>query len=242
MFNVKMFSERLKAARTAKHVSQADLAKAVGVSAATISSYETASGAKIPSLDKAEAIANELGVSLDWLCGGEEAGKVKITGFNAETYLRSLVVVLTEMTNSFTEYPQTERGDLLLTNRAVVGFLKQCEDLLKVYRNGTLTRELYETCVEKIISKYNDYVIEYDNFLTAAEAEAANLSILTIADAENYDIGPGVFKTTINGCGYDFVSRDFEGFLSENDIKALLPHEQEDKGGELNGSNNPKKE
>ena len=41
MFNVKIFSERLKAARTSKHISQADLAKAVGVSAATISSYET---------------------------------------------------------------------------------------------------------------------------------------------------------------------------------------------------------
>ena len=60
MFNVKIFSERLKAARTSKHISQADLAKAVGVSAATISSYETVNGAKIPSLDKAEAIANEL--------------------------------------------------------------------------------------------------------------------------------------------------------------------------------------
>ena len=74
MFDVKLFSERLKAARTAKHISQADLAKAVGVSAATISSYETVNGAKIPSLDKATAIAERLGISLDYLCGMPKEG------------------------------------------------------------------------------------------------------------------------------------------------------------------------
>ena len=239
MFNSTVFSERLKAARVKKHISQAELAKAVGVSAATISSYETASGAKVPALDKAHAIAEALGVSLDWLCGGEEAGKVNITDFDTQTYLRSLVVVLTEMTNSFEEYPQVRRGNITINNDRIVYFIKQCVDLLKVYRNGTLTRELYETCVEKIISKYNDYVIEYDNFLTTEEAQAAYFSILDIAEAENYDIGPGVFKTTIEGHGYDFVSRDFEGFLSEKAIKKLR---NEDKGGELNGGNNPQEE
>lgn len=232
MFSTNVFSERLKAARIKKHISQAELAKAVGVSAATISSYETPSGAKVPSLDKAHAIAEILDISLDWLCGGEDAGKVKITDFNAETYLRSLVVVLTEMTNSFTDYPENNDGDILFTNGAVVRYLKQCDDLLKVYRNGTLTRELYETCVEKIISNYRDYVIEYDNFLTTAEAEEISMSVLNIAEAENYNMRPGILETTLDGHGYDFASRKFEGFVSENDIKELSPHTHDDKGGD----------
>ena len=232
MFNTKIFAERLKAARTEKHISQAELAKTVGVSAATISSYETPSGAKIPSLDKAAAIASELDISLDWLCGKENAGKVKITDFDAETYLRSLVVVITEMTNTFEEYPKADRGNILLNNRKVVYFLKQCVDLLKVYRNGTLTKELYETCVEKIISNYSDCSIAYDNFLSSDEAAAAEIFVLWLAEANNYDISPGVFKTELDGTGYGFASRDFEGFLSESDIKALLTAQFGKEGGD----------
>lgn len=232
MFNTKLFAERLKSARMEKRISQADLAKAVGVSAATISSYETPSGAKVPSLDKAAAIASHLEISLDWLCGKESAGKVKITNFDAETYLRSLIVVITEMTNTFEEYPKSDKGNILLNNRRVVYFLKQCVDLLKVYRNGTLTKELYETCVEKIISNYSDYSIAYDNFLSSAESEAADNSVWHILDSENFNVGPGVFKTSIDGYGYDFASRDFEGFLSEETINAMIPYTDEDKGGD----------
>lgn len=74
MFDTKLFAERLKKARGQKQISQAELAKAVGVSAATISSYETLNGTKIPSLDKAAAIAEHLGISLDYLCGVSNEG------------------------------------------------------------------------------------------------------------------------------------------------------------------------
>lgn len=239
MFNTNVFSEKIKAARAKKHISQAELAKIIGVSAATISSYETPNGTKVPSLDKAQAIAEALDVSLDWLCGGGENEKVKITDFNLETYLRSLVVVLTEMSTNVEQSPKNGKCCFVINNKRLAYFIKQCADLLKVYRNGTLTQELYETCVEKIISKYDDYVFEYDNFLTTAEATAVYLNILNIVETENYNIGPGIFKTAIDGYGYDSVPRDFEGFLSEKAIKELLP---KDKGGELNGSNNPQKE
>lgn len=232
MFNSKIFAERLKAARMKKHISQAELAKAVGVSAATISSYETPNGAKVPALDKAASIASELEISLDWLCGKECTGKVKITDFDAETYLRSLIVVITEMTNSFCEFTEEDLGNITISNHFIIHFLKQCIDVLKVYRNGTLTKELYETCIEKIISNYSDYTISYDNFLSSAEAESADNSVLCIAGAENYNLSPGIFKTSIDGHGYDFVSRDFKGFLSEKSIKELLPKQVENKGGD----------
>ena len=62
-----MFSNNLKQARKGQKITQAALGKAVGVSAQTISAYEN--GEKQPSLDKAAAIAEELDISLDKLCG-----------------------------------------------------------------------------------------------------------------------------------------------------------------------------
>lgn len=211
MFDTKIFAERLKAARTNRHMSQAELAKAVGVSAATISSYETPSGAKVPSLDKAAAIASELNISLDWLCGKESAGKVKITDFDTETYLRSLVVAISEMTSYFEDYPKQKEGYITFKNWNISCFLKQCADVLKVYRNGTLTKELYETCIEKIISNYSNYVIKYDNFIKIPFARAVKRAFINEPPIHSV----GTFKIDVEDFG------EFEGFLSEEEIKAL---------------------
>lgn len=223
MFDSLIFAERLKSARSKKHLSQAELAKGVGVSAATISSYETPNGTKIPALDKAAAIADFLDVSLDWLCGKDNTEKTKITEFDVETYLRGLVVVITEMTSSFEELPETRRGNILITNSRIVYFVKQCIDLLKVYRNGTLSRELYETCVEKIISNYDDCVFEYDNFLTTDEAEIVEHNLDNFFEGE-ISTSPGVLKTRLEGSGYyDVAPREIALFLSEKTIKAYTP-------------------
>lgn len=211
MFDTKIFAERLKSARTKRHMSQAELAKAVGVSAATISSYETPSGAKVPALDKAAAIASELDISLDWLCGKECAGKVKITDFDTETYLRSLVVVISEMTSYFEDNPEQNEEFINFRNRDTSRFLKQCADVLKLYRNGTLTKELYETCIEKLISNHRNYVIKYDNFLPKYAADKVKEELM----AEYPLIIAGTFKINIDNYG------QIEGFLSEEEANAL---------------------
>lgn len=223
MFNSQIFAERLKSARNKKHLSQAELAKGVGVSAATISSYETPNGTKIPALDKAVAIADFLEVSLDWLCGEDNQTKVKITDFDVDTYLRGLVVAITEMTNSFDTYPESGHGSILISNKRIVHFIKQCVDLLKVYRNGTLSQELYETCVEKIISNYDDCVLEYDNFLTKEEAEIVEHDLYGFFEQEN-GVTPTVLTTWLDSTGYyNTVSREVNLFLSEKTIKAYTP-------------------
>lgn len=225
MFNSQIFAERLKKARVQKHLSQAQLAKAVGVSAATISSYETPNGAKIPALDKAAALADELEVGLDWLCGKDSVKKVMITDFDVETYLRALVVVITEMTNSFEEYPQTHRGNILITNGAAVRFVKQCLDVLKVYRNGTLTCDLYETCVEKIISNYSDYTIAYDNFLTndtAAKIDNDMLNLIEGCLSDGSGVSPGRWQTSIFE-EYTGEEITLDAFISEKTLKSFLP-------------------
>lgn len=68
--NNTIFAERLREARTAAKLTQADLSKKAGVTAATISAYESADGnkGKNPSLENALKLAQALNVSLDWLC------------------------------------------------------------------------------------------------------------------------------------------------------------------------------
>lgn len=69
--NNTIFAERLREARTAAKLTQAQLSMEAGVTAATISAYESADGnkGKNPSLENALKLAQALNVSLDWLCG-----------------------------------------------------------------------------------------------------------------------------------------------------------------------------
>jgi len=65
-----MFGERLKKAREAAGKSQAEIARAIGVSQPAYSYMEN--GEKNPSLPVAKQLAVILDVSLDYLCGIKE--------------------------------------------------------------------------------------------------------------------------------------------------------------------------
>lgn len=67
------FNEVLKELRTSKNVTQAELAKAIGVSASTIGMYE--SGEREPNFETEEKIADYFNVSLDVLRGKEDIQK-----------------------------------------------------------------------------------------------------------------------------------------------------------------------
>ena len=73
MSNIVEFAKRMKAQREKHGLTQAQLGEKVGLSTQTISAYEkNVSGrGKTPTLDKAIAIADALGVSLDFLCGAD---------------------------------------------------------------------------------------------------------------------------------------------------------------------------
>ena len=68
------FNEVLKQLRTSKNVTQAELAKVIGVSASTIGMYE--SGEREPNFETEEKIADYFNVSLDMLRGKEETKKI----------------------------------------------------------------------------------------------------------------------------------------------------------------------
>lgn len=67
------FNEVLKELRTSKNVTQAELAKAIGVSASTIGMYE--SGEREPNFETEEKLADYFNVSLDALRGKEDIQK-----------------------------------------------------------------------------------------------------------------------------------------------------------------------
>lgn len=64
------FSQRLKKLRTDKHLTQAQVAKRVGVTASMVSSYET--DIRLPSYDVMISLADLFGVTVDYLLGREE--------------------------------------------------------------------------------------------------------------------------------------------------------------------------
>jgi len=61
------FSARLKAAREAKGLSQADLAERTGLQPSAVSHFET--GRRAPSFDNLRILADALGVTTDFLLG-----------------------------------------------------------------------------------------------------------------------------------------------------------------------------
>ena len=64
------FSQRLKKLRVDKHLTQAQVAKRVGVTASMVSSYET--DIRLPSYDVMLRLADLFGVSVVYLLGREE--------------------------------------------------------------------------------------------------------------------------------------------------------------------------
>ncbi len=63
------------------------------------------------------------------------------------TYLRSLVVVLTDESTEFETY-DNQTGEITIRNSQTTQFIMKCKGLLEAYRNGVLTKEMYESCVK----------------------------------------------------------------------------------------------
>lgn len=184
-FNSALFSERLKKARADKNMKQSELAQAIGVSAATISSYERSEGTKIPSLDKALVLSDVLGVSLDWLCG-KDSKEVDYTDFDVKMYMTALVIVLSEMSSTVTA--KGNEFTITIDNDALGGFPQRIENLLKVYHDSTLDTENFKACVDNTIERHAKNADMIGNkLLTRHNAEEVYQSVLSFI----YNYGEG---------------------------------------------------
>ncbi len=220
-FNSALFSERLKKARADKNMKQSELAQAIGVSAATISSYERSEGTKIPSLDKALVLSDVLGVSLDWLCG-KDSKEVDYTDFDVKMYMTALVIVLSEMSSKVT----TKGNECTITidNDALGEFPQKIENLLKVYHDNSLDTENFKACVDNTIERYAKGVdMVGKKLLNCHDAEEVNQLVLNFiynyGDGEDeYDRSiPLNIRRTIKP--YWGGEKEVDLFFSEKELK-----------------------
>lgn len=76
------FSQRLKQLRKDKHLTQAQVAERIGVTASMVSSYET--DIRLPSYEVMLRIADIFGVSVDYLLGRQEKRSLDISELSEE--------------------------------------------------------------------------------------------------------------------------------------------------------------
>ena len=164
------FGARLRKARIEKGMKQNDLAEAAGVSPQQISAYET-KGSK-PSVEVASAIAAELGISLDYLCGldSEEKKQLEIKSF------AGIIRHIAELSQYVDfkckveerDLPENEweieywedsdhnsvPGDMITTypvavittsDHFVVDFFKRWHEIFSLYQKGVISDKLIES-------------------------------------------------------------------------------------------------
>jgi transcriptional regulator with XRE-family HTH domain len=93
------FSQRLKKLRKDKHLTQAQVAERIGVTASMVSSYET--DIRLPSYEVMLRIADVFGVSVDYLLGRQEKRLLDISELTEEeaTAVTNIVDVIKKHNN-----------------------------------------------------------------------------------------------------------------------------------------------
>lgn len=102
---------RIKQARQAAGLSQADLAEAMGITRSACSQWESDQGTG-PRRERLEMLASELGVTYEWLATGRDSGGVR------EALPAYLSVEQTELLGLFKSLDSTQRKSLLAFLRA----------------------------------------------------------------------------------------------------------------------------
>lgn len=170
-----IFAQRMKQAREEKNIMQKNLAVIVGVTPTTISSYEksdTEGHGKKPTLENAQAIAEALGVSLDWLCGMSDNKNIAAPSyldFNEKDYFESIVTLLMETSTQFD--PKTNKIEF--KNKNIAAFADKVNDLIKIYQSGTLPADMLQACIDRCMNDYDDYKLYADRILDPEEMKAA---------------------------------------------------------------------
>lgn len=233
----RIFAERLKEARLKANLSQAELSRRTKISAATLSTYESTESPKSPPIDKAAAIAHELNVSLDWLCGMQlkaTSTEDDFTNFSAITFFKSLIIVLSEMSVKLqkTETDFDINTALFFEDDAIANFAEKVSDVLKIYRAGTLSEELCSTCIAKLLSDMIEYETIGNRVLKETDYQEVKSYILNHI-LENKIDKSGVINTMIDY--YDGTCKSVSLFISP---KALSEFSKE--ASEYGEHNTPK--
>lgn len=167
----KKFGENLFALMRAKGITQKELAKAVDVTATTLSSYK--SGAKSPTLPVAAAIAKELGVSLDWLCGMNTESELQTANVNYSNVIQSLVN-LNNSVGTIIDSVKVYNGEhsvdepcIRFNNLVLDHFLVEWKDVKNLLDKGTIGKNIYDPWVAQQLKDYDCPMDKIPEKLTA---------------------------------------------------------------------------
>lgn len=174
MAEIMKFAGNLKKLRLDRGMSQADLAKKIGVTPQTISAYEMGGGAKgkNPTLEKVIDIADVFGVSIDNLCGREctESHKEKKLGDIARllcemrdwcTVTFSAVKVCREAADGVREYDDKTPA-IIFDKGELREFLEAYTKLWQLRRDKTIDERMFSDWISMKISAL-------DNISTATQ-------------------------------------------------------------------------
>lgn len=183
----KILAQRLKQSRTEKQLTQKALAEKVGTTAATISAYEK--GDKKPSLENITNIAKYLGVSIDWLCGNDDAEKGKVLT------MKDIAVKLMEIDKYFkikifeTEYEGyvSESHDDFerlyfkfykrkQKNLMLISFINSWSKFKTLHEEGTIDKEVYSLWAEKELKKLEKISLD-ESYTNISEYESFELNL-----------------------------------------------------------------
>ena len=180
MSNLPTLSLRLKELRKKLAVTQKVFANYIGVSAATLSSYET--GAKQPSLSVLLVIAQKCQVSLDWLCGiitrninsefnnyGDVIEKLVGIAFMFPTQIDCI---------RFDEdgegrYLSNEKKSVqfCIDDNDLFGFFEEWKEIKPLFEKGTISKKFYESWLNEKIALYKNMSIKDDDNIFTSDQE-----------------------------------------------------------------------
>lgn len=174
-----IFARRLRELRARLGLTQKDFAKKAGITAATLSAYE--SGQKSPSIQIAMQIAVAHSCSLDWLCGlsssdAREDKKPFVP--DLKMILSVLAYFMREPSLSSVELELRQDdmpwGNVLasidIKDNNIYSYLNTIQSLVNLNREGTLDDDMFTACVESAIQKTLKR-IEHDKIAAFVESD-----------------------------------------------------------------------
>ena len=228
--DVNIFAKRLHETRTELKLTQAELAAKVGITAATVSGYENGKGVKKAALETIDNIANALNVSVDWLCGKDNGNSHKVTDISTLDYLYSWTNALggLNISDLVIDDIKKELSITLKGSSSLNWFLDRVVDLAKVYHAGTITAEMFQTCVDKLVAETasgSEYM--FGNFVTGEDYYKALDAAMFIIN----DIGiarSGIAETS--GRKFFISEKDIEDYTEKEPIVIASIDEVSDNG------------
>lgn len=159
--NNEQFVARAKTARDKKGITIKELAERCDVSASAMNRYLSMAG--VPPLDVAATMAQELGVSLDWLCGLSNTGwqEKKFTTGRIVRLLSELLTNPIKIDGGNTYYAANFSctGLICIDQNNIPRSIdfQSWSKFVALYRNGTIDADMYNAWIEKKAAELDTY-------------------------------------------------------------------------------------